>query len=266
LIKKTKKCIECKERKPIINFKKNNRTKDGYISVCSDCINKKSIKTRNAKDYNRFYIYRFLDKDNNIIYVGKTVDIHSRIYSHIKKARSLDTTENEFLKYTNTYKIEYSEVESDYHMNIYEIHYICKYNPPFNESYKSNNMNLFDLPELNWKLYVLDSYKENCRLHFVLKYGKEKDFYSELKINKEFYNDLIDYYISSNILHKKFNYDPPEIMYLDDEFEENDILECCKNNCFCDEDDDECKRCKDKITWREYYNNKIKEAKNKFVK
>lgn len=269
--KKTKKCKECGETKNVNEFKRNSSTKDGYISVCNSCLNKKIINTRNTKDYKHFYIYRFLDKDNNIIYVGKTNNIYSRIYGHINIANSLNQNENQFLMYQNIYRIEYSEVKSDYHMNIYEIHYICKYNPPFNDNYKSSNTDLFDLPDdLIWKPFIFKSYLDNIQFHYSIKYGKDAiNVKNELKINQDFYNEIINSYINSYFTYFQFNQDQDLYSDIINEKEENvlidDELDYCKiHNCNI-ENDDECENCKDKITWRDYYNDKIKESKLKFA-
>lgn len=266
--KKTKKCKDCGKTKNINEFKRNKNTKDGYVSVCNLCLNTKSIITRNAKKYNNFYVYRFLDNNDNIIYVGKTNNIYSRIYNHINIAISIKQNENQFLMYQNIYKIEYSEVKSDYHMNIYEIHYICKYNPPFNDNFKSNNTQLFDLPELIWKPFVFKSFLDDIQLHYYMINGKNAiNVKKEFKNNINFYNEIIKEYLSSNFIYQQFHKDLFSIsdIYPD---EENIILEdeldYCKNNCDI-ENDDECINCKNKITWREYYNNRIKESKLKFT-
>lgn len=148
-----------------------------------------------------FYVYRFLDRNNNIIYVGKTTNIDKRISSHLVNARQINY---KYIHYDDVYKIEYTEVPSEYHMNIYEIHYICKYKPIYNKQYKVNNVDLFDLPELDWKLYILKSFMGNCLVNFIAIHGDTKDFYSELQNNKKFYNEIIKYYLS-NVLHREFS-------------------------------------------------------------
>ncbi len=158
-----------------------------------------------------FYVYRFLDRNNNIIYVGKTTNIDKRISSHLVNARQINY---KYIHYDNIYKIEYAIVPSEYHMNIYEIHYICKYKPIYNKQYKVNNVDLFDLPELDWKLYILKSFIQDCRTNFIIRHGNEKDFFTELKNNKEYYNEVMNSYLSNDIIHRNFtSYEYDDFLY-----------------------------------------------------
>jgi hypothetical protein len=92
--------------------------------------------------------------------------------------------------YSNIYKIRYVEVESDYHMNIYEIHYICKYDPKYNIQFKTNNKKLFDLPEVNWKQFVLKDYISIIKESHRLRTGEEiKDI-----IHNNYYKESLKYY------------------------------------------------------------------------
>lgn len=168
--------------------------------------------------------------------------------------------------YQNIYRIEYSKVKSDYHMNLYEIHYICKYNPPFNTDYKSNNKNMFDFPELTWNTYIFKSFIDNIQTHYLMKYGEDTiNVKEKLYSNSEFYNEIINIFINSRFTYLQFNPDEYSIKEClsDDDFDKIDELDYCKNDCLI-ENDKECDSCKDRITWREYYNNRIKESKLKF--
>lgn len=260
---KQKKCKECKMSKPINKFRRNAKAKDGCVSVCEDCIGKKTIKTKRNIQHANYYVYRFLDKDDNIIYVGKTVNMLARMRNHIGKALSLKLTENEFLMYPNVYKIEYCEVESDYCMNIYEIHYICKYNPPFNVDYKSTNQKLFNLPELTWDLYVFKSYIENVQRHHIMKFGNAISIKSKMKRDPAFYKKIINQYLECDFVHTQFSDYDIISEYYPDEIEEEDSLDFCSKNYDCDA---ECEDCDDKgVTWRDIYNQKIKESKDKII-
>lgn len=66
-----------------------------------------------------YFVYRFLDKKNNIIYVGKSKqDLEKRFRSHTHLP---DTC------YNLTYKIEYIKCSTESDMSIKEIYYINKY-------------------------------------------------------------------------------------------------------------------------------------------
>lgn len=210
MAKKTKKCKTCGEKKDIKMFKPNTKTKDGYISVCKDCINANRKENNKNIKHDHFYIYRFLDKENMILYVGKTTNINNRIYAHIQNHLTWKTPEK-FDLYNNVHKVEFCEVESEYHMNIYEIHYICKYNPLHNIEFKSNNINLFSLPEIIWKPYILKSYINGCGLYYFHNFKMSiKDINDKLKNDIDFYNDFVKEYLEDNYVHKTFNPDSYE--------------------------------------------------------
>ena len=98
-------------------------------------------------------------------------------------------------------------------MGIYEIHYICKYNPIYNREHKTDNVDLFDLPELNWEIYILKSFIDDCRMHFIMVHG-EDDFYSEFQNNKDFHSEVLSSYLSNNTIHRRFaSYEYDDILY-----------------------------------------------------
>lgn len=75
-----------------------------------------------------YFVYRFLDKHQNIIYVGKSkqpLEMRFRAHQHLPKDC-----------YELTYTIEYIECETEADMSIKEIYYINKY---------QNNHNFFNL-------------------------------------------------------------------------------------------------------------------------
>ena len=76
MAKKTKKCKICGERKDISLFKTNKKTKDGVISICKECSNLKRNENKDNIKHDNFYLYKLLDKDNTVLYVGKTTNIN----------------------------------------------------------------------------------------------------------------------------------------------------------------------------------------------
>lgn len=124
-----------------------------------------------------------------------------RINSHMSNA-NLYTNE----LYENIHKIEYCELESDYHMNIYEIHYICKYKPKFNIEFASDNTNLFDLPDIKWNTYVLKKYtQEFCNMNIVREGAMPEDTMKKLKDNNDFYNEYTEGYLETSYINRQFN-------------------------------------------------------------
>lgn len=94
-----------------------------------------------------YVIYRFVDIHNNVIYVGRTYDLYSRMKSHIE----LKIDKN----YYDIEKIEFIEVTNYDESKSLEAYFIAKYKPKYNK----NGINAIfiknkDLDDLMWKLYA----------------------------------------------------------------------------------------------------------------
>lgn len=86
----------------------------------------------------KYYIYKYLNKDNEVIYVGLTTrPIKQRVKEHeVEKLQE------------ETYFIEYAEVATKADMQMYEIYYINKYKPKYNIRSLDKNGTNMNLPEL----------------------------------------------------------------------------------------------------------------------
>ncbi|MFC6456020.1 GIY-YIG nuclease family protein [Paenibacillus vulneris] len=95
-------------------------------------------------------MYLFLDKNEEIIYVGKTKNLTTRLEKqHFTRSGHLP-----FDCYYRTETILYAQIESEVSMSIYEIYYINKYQPEYNDTHKYKESDIqIDLPELNWVEY-----------------------------------------------------------------------------------------------------------------
>lgn len=92
---------------------------------------------------NNFTLYRFLDIDGNILYVGKTtMNLIDRLRGHKHLPEEC---------YSQIKEIEYVNLKSGSDMSIYEIYYINKYNPKYNTESKFADSANIKLPELQWK-------------------------------------------------------------------------------------------------------------------
>lgn len=92
------------------------------------------------------FVYRFLNEQNEIIYVGRTNNIHHRIGSqHFKKHGHLTDACYEECKY-----VDYAELVSENDSKIYEIYLIDKYSPKYNITLTTGGAVSLDLPELSW--------------------------------------------------------------------------------------------------------------------
>lgn len=123
-----------------------------------------------------YYVYRFLDKFDNIIYVGKSKqELDQRFYAHTHLPDEC---------YSLTHKIEYIECSTESDMSIKEIYYINKY--------RSNHVffNVLDATETptsvsfedKWKVYQgpLDSQFFNT-VNYIQGFTRKK----HIKYNKD---------------------------------------------------------------------------------
>lgn len=98
--------------------------------------------------YDMYYVYRFLDQQNNVVYVGKSKQaLEQRFKGH---AHLPDQC------YAMTYKIEYIECATESDMSIKEIYYINKYR---NSSPLFNMLDTTELPTSvifndEWMMYT----------------------------------------------------------------------------------------------------------------
>lgn len=92
---------------------------------------------------NKFYVYKWVDNNDNILYIGKTTNIENRTKQHIhdKDWINKDT------------KLYYAELPNKTDMDIYEIYYINKFKPMHNTNYMNEATFSFALPELKFKLF-----------------------------------------------------------------------------------------------------------------
>ena len=94
------------------------------------------------------YCYRFKDINNNVIYVGKTVDINKRMAQHFGGKGHLDK-----MCYKSVARIEYQKYKTESDALIYETYYITKYSPKYNKLGQSRDKPTIQLEEKEWKTY-----------------------------------------------------------------------------------------------------------------
>lgn len=105
------------------------------------------------------YLYRFLDKDNNILYIGKT---SKSLLSRLKKHNHLP---NEC--YKNINKVEYKAINNLSDLALLEIYYINNYLPLYNKDSKGPEpltINLID-PYEDWKEFDYQACNINLNAH-----------------------------------------------------------------------------------------------------
>lgn len=123
-----------------------------------------------------YNLYRYIDDNSNILYVGKTLQpVSRRLDQHI--------TEEAQYAIGNAH-IEIAIVGSKADMALYEIYYINKYLPKYNICQKSN-IPFVEMPELQWKPYTLQRHtKSPTRFRFKTE-TKPYDIKPEYSVNKE---------------------------------------------------------------------------------
>lgn len=87
-------------------------------------------------------VYKMLDKNNDIIYVGKATQLKSRIYYH-----SIDTKENDWFS-NEVVKIEYIPFKEYGDCSLVEMYFICKLKPKHNKDFSDWNISI-DIDEFN---------------------------------------------------------------------------------------------------------------------
>lgn len=102
----------------------------------------------------RYYVYKFINKKGEVLYVGRTTDLRKRIMFHFAAKRK-EALKNE------VDKILYAECECYGDSVIYEVYFIHKYESTYNIIGTEKGIGTtFSLPEkLEWKFFVKISEK-----------------------------------------------------------------------------------------------------------
>jgi len=130
------------------------------------------------------YIYKHLDKNMDVIYVGQTIDMNSRQTSH--------KNNSEWSK--EIVKVEFAEVYDKTMMDIMERYYISKYKPRYNKDF--NDCDYYEYFDIKKELYFIEYKKDKTRsLNF---HRKDKLVYcseiSSINENKN-YNNITSYHM-----------------------------------------------------------------------
>ena len=158
-MKKT--CKNCHEEKDISEFslrkyKKGSEIKHYYCGTCKDCIRKRGREYYHNNKKNVKYVYRFLNKYDEIIYIGKTENLVIRLNNHFSNGHLPQEC------YDETVKIEFLAMISTVLMDIKEIYYINLYKPKYNTEYIVNEEPIIikDFKYDIWEEYDKEKVKE----------------------------------------------------------------------------------------------------------
>lgn len=184
-------------------------------------------------------VYRFLNKDNEVTYIGRAKDLKQRLNNHNHLPKEC---------YDERVKIEYIEFDTEDDMNFAERYYIMNFNPKYNTMLSDKDFNLksIELDMKRWKVYLknvdkeFNFYEEVESIESLLEELKEvririntlKDFdMIRSEDNNEIFNKKIEYLLNkeddlknkSKLLIKNMsNKDVPE--WCIDEFIDNGVL------------------------------------------
>ena len=139
------------------------------------------------------YIYQYLNKDNHILYIGKTTNLLKRYKQHLL----LD----EYAK--NAFYFYWTECHNPIEMDIYEKYLISRFKPIYNRLDIDRGECNFTLPDLSWNQVL------NYNFINIFTNKKEKEDQSLLNIpciTKTYVNTNSDYfYIPLPIDYKKLS-------------------------------------------------------------
>lgn len=88
-----------------------------------------------------YVIYRFLDSQHNILYVGSSSSFDNRLAGHTHLPKEC---------YSQVKKVEIFCCRNEADMYLYETYFINKYKPKYNGSNKGQGELSFELPEVEW--------------------------------------------------------------------------------------------------------------------
>lgn len=129
-------------------------------------------------------IYRFLDENSNVIYIGKAKNLKSRLRGHNHLSKEC---------YDEAKKVEYISFKNENDMDFAERYFIHKENPKYNTSLsdKPISINIVSLDMLSWLSYN-NHYKnitENINIKIIT--DKEIEELTTLRIKENTLRDIV---------------------------------------------------------------------------
>lgn len=126
------------------------------------------------------YVYRFLDENFKVIYIGKTTNIDSRMKQHFGNNGHLL---NEC--YEKVCRVDYIELKTKLDMDIKELYYIGKLNPKYNSMNNGYEVTVeINEAEDSWATYThRKSVKSLVELEYESEINKKEEKIKELENN-----------------------------------------------------------------------------------
>ena len=139
-----------------------------------------------------YYVYRFLNSNKEIIYIGKSKNLTHRLYSHFNNQRK------EWMDEVKS--IEVAKFQDGATMSIYELYYIDLYKPKYNKEgiYRDTNTSIV-LQDIKFNVYDFNfKVSEEQNIEVVDKDTIVKTF--TLIINKDMDLDVSDSIMSQEVV------------------------------------------------------------------
>lgn len=135
------------------------------------------------------YVYKMLDKEGEILYIGITHNMYARMTGHFGKNRSASSVPIEDQECVH--KIMYTEIKSYADVRVLEAYLIAKYKPRWNKEFVEEGELTFHLEtgKLEWKEWELR--KHDNPEHHILVWKDEELLYEIPKI-EEVYTPLAE--------------------------------------------------------------------------
>jgi hypothetical protein len=147
----------------------------------------KNMEIKAAKKY---YVYKFLDANDNVLYVGKTTKkLKYRLSGHYHLPKDC---------YTKISSIEYCTLFSKIDMDLYELYYINKYKPQYNSFGVCNDTPSNCMKDVKWKRLssnIVDDFIETKTLGTK----REREEQKYIEFAGVLYDELIDTLFSKEI-------------------------------------------------------------------
>lgn len=103
-------------------------------------------------------VYRFLNKENEVIYIGKAKSLFGRLQCHTHLDENC---------YKERVKIEYISFETEYEMDLAERYFIPKFNPKYNTVFKDKSiiLSISEFDEKEWVTFVKEKKQKQQSLN-----------------------------------------------------------------------------------------------------
>lgn len=140
------------------------------------------------------YVYRLLDKNRNILYIGKTRQLQKRLNKHLKGLTNLPKECVDKIA-----KIQYLRFTYVGDMDIYELYLINYYHPPYNQD-SNTELGIIRLPlYTDWNDYdIINKCKKNISKEKII--GLKDKITLNLKFNRSiFTNEKLTNFIEQHL-------------------------------------------------------------------